>query len=165
MSALIRNKQLVSDDYVTLADDAVLPAGGAVIVSLARWQAEQAALEASSLRVGVKLPNTVDVDTIAAQILARPLIALDFPAFGDGRAYSQARVLRDRYQYRGEIRATGAAVVRDQIHSLYRSGVDSFALRADQDPAVCLAAFKDFDIAYQPGAEAMTPLVRRLRAR
>lgn len=163
MSTLIRNRQIEADDYITLADEDALPASGAVIVSLARWQAEQATLEASKRVIGVRLPNTVDVATLWDLLSTRPLIALEFPAFGDGRAYSQARVLRDRYGYTGEIRATGAAVVRDQIHSMFRSGIDSFVLRADQDPAQCLAAFDDFNLAYQPGAEHATPIVRRLR--
>ena len=164
MSALIRNRQIDTDDYRSLADDDALPASGGAIVSLARWQAEQAALEASGLRIGVRIPNTADVAALWPTLSARPLIALEFPAFGDGRAYSQARVLRDRYGYPHEIRATGAAVVRDQIHSMYRSGINSFVLRDDQDPAKCLAAFADFDLAYQPGADAQTPIVRRLRA-
>lgn len=163
MSALIRNRQIEADDYATLADDEALPASGAVIVSLARWQAEQAALETSGLAVGVRIPNTADIATLWPSLASRPLIALEFPAFGDGRAYSQARVLRDRYGFTDEIRATGAAVVRDQIHNMHRSGINSFALRVDQDPAQCLAAFNDFDLAYQPGAEHVTPIVRRLR--
>lgn len=164
MSTLIRSRRIETDPYVSLADDAALPASGAVIVSLARWQAEQAALEASTLAVGVRIPNTADVAALWPMLATRPVIALEFPAFGDGRAYSQARVLRDRFGYKAEIRATGAAVVRDQIHSMYRSGIDSFVLRDDQDPAKCLAAFADFDLAYQPAADQHTPIVRRLRA-
>lgn len=158
MSALIRNRQIVPDDYVSLADEAALPASGKVIVSLARWEKEESMFRASGLTVGVSIPNTVDVAAVWKSLADRPLIALEFPSFGDGRAYSQARLLRDRYQFKGEIRATGAAVVRDQLHNMHRSGINAFALRADQDAKVCLGAFKDFTLAYQPGADAIEPV-------
>lgn len=164
MSALIRNRQIEADDYAVLADDAALPDSGKLIVSLARWQQDEAALRSSGLTVGVRIPNTVELSTVWEQLKDRPLIALEFPAFADGRAYSQARLLRDRYGFKGEVRATGNAVARDQIHNMWRSGINSFALRADQDPAVCLTAFQDFDLAYQPAADQLTP-VQRLRLR
>lgn len=153
MSALIRNQAVEADDYVTLADDAPLPASGKVIVSLDRWQKEESVLRASGLAIGVGIPNTADVVSLWPTLQDRPLIAVNFPSFGDGRAYSQARVLRDRFGFKGEIRATGAAVVRDQMHNMHRSGINAFALRADQDPQVCLTAFKDFTQAYQPAAD------------
>lgn len=153
MSALIRDRAIAQDDYVTLADDAPLPASGQVIVSFARWQLEADALRSSGLTVGVRIPNTLDLTTGWDALRDRPLIALEFPAFGDGRAYSQARLLRDRYGYTGEIRATGKAVVRDQMHPMLRSGINAFALRDDQNPQICLDAFKDFTEAYQPAAD------------
>ncbi|SEP78298.1 Uncharacterized conserved protein, DUF934 family [Solimonas aquatica] len=162
MSALIKNGALVADEYRALADEDALPAQGAVIVTLKRWLEQQEVLRASGLRVGVLLPNTLDVATQWQALSDRPLLVLDFPAFADGRAYSQARLLRERYGFAGEIRAQGAAVVRDQLHSLYRSGFTSFALRADQNPEQCLAALKDFTLAYQPTIVG-SPLVRRLR--
>lgn len=158
MSTLIRNQQIVQDDFVTLADDAALPSSGKVIVSLARWQQEESALRTSGVTAGVRIPNTVDVAAVWTSLSDRPLIALEFPAFADGRAYSQARLLHDRYRFKGEIRATGAAVVRDQLHNMHRSGINAFALRADQDAKVCLTAFKDFTQAYQPGADALKPV-------
>lgn len=163
MSALIRNQQLVADDALLLADDAPLPAAGKVIVSLARWTAEADALAASGLVIGVQLPNTVDVADAWPHLKDRPLIALVFPAFGDGRAYSQARLLRQRYGYTGELRATGAAVVRDQLFGMQRCGFDSFALRADQDPALCLQAFADFSQSYQSATDARTPVLVQRR--
>lgn len=163
MSTLIRDRQVVDNDYGWLADDAPLPASGKVIVSLARWQKEADSLRASGLAVGVRLPNTVDVATLWPELADRPLINVEFPGFGDGRAYSQARVLRDRYGYAGEIRASGAAVVRDQIHGMARCGINAFELRADQDASVCLTAFDDFHQAYQPAADPRD-IVARLRA-
>jgi len=164
MSALIRNRQIIANDAVTLADDDALPAAGRVIVSLARWQAEAAGLKASGLDVGVQLPNTVEVTGLWPEIADRSLIVLSFPAFGDGRAYSQATLLRSRCGYTGELRAVGAAVVRDQIAMMARCGFDSFVLRDDQDPAVCLTAFEDFHAAYQPAVDAVVPVWKRRRA-
>ena len=161
MSALIRNRQVVEDDCLTLADDTPLPPAGRVIVSLARWQKEADVLRATSLTVGVRIPNTADLAQAWPSLAERPLIALEFPAFPDGRAYSQARLLRDRYAYRGEIRATGAAVVRDHLFGMHRCGIDAFELRADQDPAVCLGAFRDFSLGYQPAADGQPLIFRR----
>lgn len=164
MNALIRDQELVTDTFITLADDDALPSHGAVLVSWDRWQSDREALRAAALSIGVQIPNTLDLAESAQALLDRPLIALSFPAFGDGRAYSQARLLRDRYHYRGEIRACGQAVVRDQLQSMWRSGINSFALRADQDPAVCLRAFADFSTAYQPATDELVPVFMRRRS-
>ena len=158
---LIRDQKLVKADYLLLADDSPLPASGKLTVTLARWRLETAALKAPGLEVGVRIPNTLDVADLWAEISDRPLINLEFPGFADGRAYSQARVLRDRYDYRGEIRASGGAVVRDQLHGMARCGINSFELRADQDPQVCLKAFEDFRLAYQPAADGALTVLRR----
>ncbi|MDO9480895.1 MAG: DUF934 domain-containing protein [Hydrogenophaga sp.] len=141
MSALLDALgQPIKDLYLLLADDTELPTVTPVIVSLARWQAEAAVLSARTGPVAVKLLNTADVLTLDAALLARPLLVLDFPAFGDGRGYSQARRLRDRDQYAGSIRATGAAVVADQLAMMARCGITEFALREDQVLTVCQAA-------------------------
>jgi uncharacterized protein (DUF934 family) len=164
VSTLIRKRALAADEFVMLADDAPLPASGSVIVSLARWQKEGDTLRAGGLCTGVRIPNTADLAQVFAQIADRPVIALEYPAFPDGRAHSQARLLRDRYRYAGEVRATGAAVVRDHLQAMERCGIDAFLLRADQDVADCLAAFTDFTLAYQPATDDL-PLVARLRGR
>lgn len=165
MSTLIRNGRVEADDYVALADDAALPAAGRVIVSLERFRRERAALAASGLAVGVRLPNTVDVLAAFAELAAQPLLALEFPGFADGRAYSQARLLSERLGYvtrfGGELRATGKAVVRDQFHFMTRCGFTSFELRADQDAAACLAALRDFSHVYQRAADAAQPVFLR----
>ena len=154
--SLLLNRQgaVLTDAYTMLSDEAVLPETGAVIVSLARWQAETPALTSRSAPVAVKLANTVDVLTLPADVLARDMLVLDFPAFGDGRAYSQARRLRDRDLYSGVIRATGAAVVADQLAMMARCGINEFALREDQPLALCqqtLVAEKP--LPYQPARD------------
>jgi uncharacterized protein (DUF934 family) len=119
--------------------DTPLPAAGRAVVTLARWQAERATLAGVAPKVGVLLPNTADLAEVWPAIADRDLLWLSFPAFGDGRAYSQARLLRERYGYAGEMRATGAAVVVDQAAELLRCGFDAFALRDDQQADAFIA--------------------------
>lgn len=165
MSTLIRDGRIDADDYTSLADDAALPSSGNIIVSLARFRNERESLLASGLSVGVRLPNTADVAALWPELADRPLIALEFPAFADGRAYSQARLLSERYRYAGELRAAGKAVVRDQVQFLVRCGFNSLELREGQDPAACLAAAREFSVQYQPAADAVTPIfVQRRRS-
>jgi uncharacterized protein (DUF934 family) len=165
MSTLIRNQRIVADDFVVLDNDAPLPRSGKFIVSLERWQKDGESLRTSPLTVGVSIPNTADLSIFWPLLQDRPLIALQFPAFGDGRAYSQAHLLRLRYRFSGEIRATGAAVVRDQINNMMRSGINSFLLRSDQDPQTCLNAYNDFTLAYQDGTDTAMPIVPQQRRR
>jgi uncharacterized protein (DUF934 family) len=88
------------------------------------------------------------------------LVAVNFPQFTDGRGYSSARLLRERYGWRGELRAIGD-VFRDQLFYLARCGFDAFALRQGEDAQAALAAFDDFSDAYQTAADRPLPLFRR----
>lgn len=150
MSQLIGDGRILEDTWITLTDDAELPASGQIIVSWDRWKAERAPLESSPLKIGLTLPNTLDVETVLAELLPRPLLALNFPSFGDGRAYSQATLLRRRHRYAGELRAVGQAVVRDQLQQMHSCGFDTFLLRSDQNVEQCVLSFHDMSVAYQP---------------
>ncbi len=161
MRSVIKNRQIVEDHWQPVADDAELPAGP-VIVSQTRWQQERVALRERGEPVGVRLPNTANVADLADDLPALALVVLEFPKFADGRAYSQARLLRERYGYRGEIRATGD-VLRDQLFFMTRSGFDAFELRADRNLEDALEAFNDFSESYQPAADQPLPLYRRGR--
>ncbi len=130
---LIVDGKVVQNDVQWIADEAELPGSGRISISLTRWTKEAATLEANTaLDVGVRIANTIDLAAAWPQLASRKRIELEFPAFGDGRAYSQARLLRERYGFKGEIRALGAAVVLDQARELVRCGVNAFALRDDQ---------------------------------
>ncbi len=161
MRSVIKNRKIVEDEWQALADDAELTAGP-IIVSLARWQRERDVLHQRTDPVGVRLPNTANVADVAAELTAWALVALEFPKFSDGRAYSQARLLRERYGYRGELRAVGD-VLRDQLFFMARSGFDAFELRADRSLEEALLAFNDFSDSYQPAADQPLPLYRRVR--
>ena len=164
MSRIIRNREIVEDDWTSLPDDAEIPTSGRVILSFKRWQETRDALKTGDVVVGLRIPNTADVIALWDQLKDRPLIAVDFPSFGDGRAFSQARVLRERLGFKGEIRAVGD-VLRDQLFYMHRVGIDAMVPRADQDLAACLAAFKDFTIPYQGSVDAPVSVFQRRAGR
>ncbi|MDS4031065.1 MAG: DUF934 domain-containing protein [Candidatus Contendobacter sp.] len=161
MRSVIKNRAVVEDRWLHLADDAEMPTGS-VIVSLARWRKERATLLARGEPVGVRLPNTADPAELAEDLPKLAVVALEFPKFADGRAHSQARLLRERHGYRGELRAVGD-VLRDQLFFMARNGFDAFELRADRDLEDALAAFGEFSESYQPAADQPLPLYRRGR--
>jgi len=96
------------------------------------------------------LANDVEVDTIAAELPQLPVIALNFPKWVDGRAYSQARLLRSRYRFKGEIRAVGEVLV-DMLPLLARTGFSEVQLRADQDEAAARQALGFFPSGHYQG--------------
>jgi uncharacterized protein (DUF934 family) len=161
MAKLLKNGSVVDDPWTALDDDAPLPADGTpVIVSLARWRAEREALIASGSPLGVRLEPGDHPDAVADDIEAFDLIALTFPAFTDGRAYSYARILRERLDFVGELRAVGD-VLRDQFLAMHRCGFDAFAVKkdADADAEAFAHALSIVSAAYQPALDE-----RRLRA-
>jgi len=111
----------------------------------------------------VVLEVSDDPGALAATLGRIKAIAVRFPAFGDGRGYSIARLLRERYGYRGELRAIGE-VARDHLYFMVQCGFDAFELRAGEDPKEALAAFNDFSEAYQATAARPLPLFRRRRS-
>lgn len=158
MKTLLTDGRVTAHDTSLLADDAPLPQQGPCLVSFERWiTLDTAALAA---RVGVQIPNTLDVETAWPQLRHAGLIQLSFPAFGDGRAYSQARLLRQRLGFTGELRASGQAVTQDQILMMSRVGINSFELREDQSAEACLQRLRWLDFAYQPACDARTPVQR-----
>ena len=162
---ILRKRAVVEDDWILLQDSAAeVSAGGKLIVPLVRWRAERDALLARADAVGVLLPNTEDVEAAWAEIRGRPLIALQFPTFSDGRALSQAVVLRNRLRFAGELRAVGD-VIRDLVFWLGRCGFDAIVPRPDQDPEACRLALDEIGVAYQSAADGRTPVWVRRRAR
>ncbi|MBK6337639.1 MAG: DUF934 domain-containing protein [Betaproteobacteria bacterium] len=160
MSALIRERRVVADRWVFAGASAELPAHGDVLVPLALWSAERDGLAVRSGRIGVLLAPADDPAALVDDLPQLALVAVDFPQATDGRGYSTARLLRERYGYTGELRAVGD-VGRDQLFYLARVGFDAFALREGEDVAAALAAFADFSEAYQASVERPQPLFRR----
>ena len=133
-------------------DTSAIPVGACVLLSLTEFREFADTWKTRAKAIGVKLSAADDPALIAKDLDKLRLIAIDFPAFADGRGYSTARLLRDRYQWKGELRAVGD-VLRDQIFLLSRSGFDTFALRDDQDVQSALNAFNDFSDYYQLAAD------------
>jgi uncharacterized protein (DUF934 family) len=122
---LWRREGFVEDQWAVLDDEAPAPAQGAIVVSLKRWLAEREALSARTAPVGVALEAGADAQAHLAELAGRPLVALGFAKFADGRAFSYARLLRDRHGFRGELRAIGDVLI-DEIPLMLRCGFDSF---------------------------------------
>lgn len=157
---LIKNRQIVADTwrYVDAAADA-LPDGD-IIVPLDLWQARKADLAARNSGLGLKLEPGQHPADIADDLNRFSLIALNFPTFRDGRAFSYARLLRERFGFKGEIRATGD-VSRDQVFYMSRCGFDAFDVPEDRDPQGIVAALDDFSVTYQNAADTPLPFFRR----
>jgi uncharacterized protein (DUF934 family) len=168
MAVIIKDRKVVADPWQRLepgADGSLPPAPpeGDIIVPLAMWQSQREALLARSGRVGVWLNGNEDPAAIAGDLQSFGVVAVNFAKVGDGRGYSIARLLRERYGWRGELRALGD-IWRDQLFFLASCGFDAFALRASEDPQEALAAFGDFSDAYQSSVEHPLPLFRRRQA-
>jgi uncharacterized protein (DUF934 family) len=162
---LLRDGVVIDDPWVAVADGEPLPEAKPLLVSLARFQAERAALVARAVPLGVKVPNTADVATLAPDFGSIKLVALVFPKFNDGRAFSQARLLRERYGFAGEVRATGA-VLRDQLLFMQRCGFDAFEIVNPDAVGAWRAALAEFQVFFQPTGDGRVtaPLLRRAAA-
>lgn len=154
---LIRNGAVADDAWATAgtADDLIAPGPvpGPVIVTLDLWESARGDLLARGTPLGVRLRSDESPDRIAADLEHLEVIALEFPKFTDGRAYSYARILRQRYGFRGEIRAVGA-VLRDQFLFMHRCGFDAFEIADGTAADAWTAAVNEFSVWYQPAADA-----------
>ncbi len=160
MPQLIKRGELVDDDYTLIqaATLGELPDATPMIVPLTLWLSARAALVARG-DVGVWLAPDEDPALIASDLKLLPVVAVDFPSFTDGRGFSTARLLRERFDYRGELRAIGD-VQRDQLFFLREVGFDAFAVRDDKDVTDALFGLHDFADGYQDTA-VRTPWFRR----
>ncbi len=129
------------------------------LLSLAQWHSVRAHWPAG-MPVAVELANDVELSEIGADLPRLSMIALQFPKWTDGRAYSQARVLRARHRFAGEIRATGDVLV-DMMPLLQRCGFDAVVLRGDQDRATAERALQHFNAYYQGDVRQRKPIFAR----
>ncbi len=149
--ALIKDGAVVEDAWITVSDDAALP-DAPVIVSFERWQAERDRLKGRNAPLGIRLASGQSLDEIAGDLDWFSVIALEFPVFTDGRAFTTARILRERYGFFGEIRAVGD-VLRDQILFMVRCGFDAFEMEAGENAEDWRAAVAEINIFYQAAAD------------
>ena len=165
MPKLIKDGAIVDNTWTLLAKPegdalaAEVPAGQ-VIVPFSVWNAQKAQLQ-NRTDVGVWLDSDETADLIGAEANHFPVIGLNFPLFMDGRAFSTARLLRERYGFTGELRAVGN-FIRDQLCYLRRCGVNAFAFaNPEMDLDAALKSLNDFQEYYQASVDQPLPLFRR----
>lgn len=157
---LVKGGVIVADEFVHLADDAEIPAAGAVLIPAARFLADPEAALSRSGKTGVIWPNNRDVDELVPYLDRLAAVGLMFPIFRDGRAYTQARLLRERHQYKGELRATGQ-ILRDQFVFMMRAGFDAFEVKKDSDAKAFTDVARRYSVFYQPVGDGRIPAFRR----
>lgn len=162
---LVKNGRITTDLFVHIAEGAELPGDGAILVPAARFLEDPEAVLKHAGKVGVIWPNNRDLDDLVPYLDRLAAVALVFPSFRDGRAYSQARLLRERHGYDGELRATGQ-VLRDQFVFMSRAGFDTFEVKKDADADAFAETMKRYSVFYQPtGDGRVTALNRRMQLR
>ncbi len=150
MRHILRRRDIVGDSWRYLGEE--VEAGGPLIVPFDELRGAREHWWNWSGRLGARLGSADPVEDLAADLPRLDLVALVFPNAGDGRGYSQARLLRGRLGFRGELRAVGAGVRQDQAFLLARCGFDSLEPAAETDLDSLRAALSRYDVAYQPGA-------------
>ncbi len=158
---IIKNREVVEDNWQHLEDDADIVAGD-ITVSYTRWTEQKDILSAHKGGLGIRLCGDDPLENVVADLDKFALVVVQFPAFTDGRGYSSARLLRDRYDYQGEIRAQGD-VLHDQLFYMTQCGINSFELANPNRLTNALSAFDDFSESYQTTTVRPDPLYRRLR--
>lgn len=160
---LIKEGVLAEDSWQALADEDEL-VEGPIVVTLDRWQSERETLLARNTPIGVRLKSDQTPALLADDLDRFAVVALEFPKFNDGRAYSYARLLRDRYGFKGEVRAVGN-VLRDQFLLMQRCGFDAFEVANEAAAAAWEKAISEISVTYQPGADARRPALALRRNR
>jgi len=169
MPKIIKNDRIVDDAWQVLkltegetAEAVGLPEAP-TLFPLTVWQARKDELLARIATAGVWLDSSESPEALVSDLSDLSIVAVNFPKFADGRGYSTARLLRERYGYRGEIRAIGD-VLHDQLYFMKRCGIDAYAVRADKDIDAALAGLNTFSDAYQAAVDQPQPLFRRRAA-
>ena len=160
--ALIKNGEIADDPWVRVATDDTVPADEPALVTLERWQNDRALLSSREVPLGIILSSEDHPSVIADDLAHFDLVALELPTFRDGRAFSSARVLRDRYGFKGEIRAFGN-ILYDQLLFLHRAGFDAVESPADESQAEAdwQKALSEISVFYQDTHDGRQTILRR----
>jgi len=162
MPKLIINDSVVDDSWVRIEADtevSELPKGN-LLLPLQIWNEVGAQLATDGQSVGLWLASDQLPEDIQGDVKSIPVIAVDFPAFTDGRGFSIGRLLRERYGFANELRAIGAPI-RDQLSYLKRCGFDAFQLADHYDAEAALESLRDFSEFYQTAFDQSEPKFRR----
>jgi uncharacterized protein (DUF934 family) len=147
---LLRQRKVAEDEWTTLGEE--VPADDVpLIVPFAKFKQSPDAYRARKGKLAIRLSPADKVEELAPELPRLSLVAIEFTGPGEGRGYSQAKLLRARYHFAGEVRATGH-VKQDQLYLMARVGIDSFDLSPTEKPEEAIATLDRFRIAYTPGA-------------
>ena len=160
MAQLLKDNQIIEDSWAFLDDSAETLPSGNLLLSLEQWQQFSDQLSQHNGELGLWLEGNAEIDAVIDSLQQLSLIAIKFPKFVDGRGFSLARLLRERYNYNGELRAIGE-FIRDQLYLLKRCGFNAFQLSEDQDLSEASKSLSDFSETYQVSADQQEPLFRR----
>ena len=149
---------VVEDRFTRLEDEQALPGSGGALVSLARFESERESLLARDALLGVWLKSDESPRLIAEDLESLALVALEFPIFSDGRAYSSARLLRERYGFKGELRAIGD-VLCEQLPLMLRSGFDSFEMASEKALEEFETVVGEVSVVYQPTGDGQATAI------
>jgi len=159
--ALVKNGELAASSFVDASGAEAIPPTGPVIVSLEQWKAHRDELLKRGTELGIRLHSDQPPELVAADLPHFAVVALEFPKFRDGRAYSYARLLRERYGFKGELRAVGE-VLLEQLFFMLRTGFDAFDIQSADPLKDYRTALADFSVWYQPTADGR-PTAMQLR--
>jgi uncharacterized protein (DUF934 family) len=159
---LLKHGRVSEDSWQPVADDAPLPADGSIVISFARFKAEPDRLGGRNAALGLRLKNSDDVRALADHVGRLGLIVLEFPKYTDGRAYSQARILREELGYAGELRAAGN-VLLDQLLFMQRCGFDAFELTRPDAELAWRKAVSAFNVFHQPTGDGRATILEQRR--
>lgn len=148
MSALIDSRQRIEDRWIRLTDDQPIENQSNIIVSLHRLKRDWRQLQLREIAIAAELEPDAIAEDILFALSDLEMIVLYFEVFADGRAFSQAKLLRDRYGFTGDIRARGD-VIRDQLAFMQRCGFNQFEIGDDEDFELALLAFNEISLGYQ----------------
>ena len=165
MQKIIKDRQIIDShwNYVlpeSLSQENLQLPDGDIVISVSDWQTFRDQCLTHPGKLGLILRSNEEPLCIQNDLKHFEMIAIDFPVFGDGRGYSSAREVRTKYEYKGEIRATGD-VLRDQLHLMERCGFNAFEVRKDRDLEEAMSGFSDFTFNYQADLSNPLPGFRR----
>jgi uncharacterized protein (DUF934 family) len=164
MRRVLKRREIVADDWRHFGEEPAADAAQGLIVALPELRANPQTWSAYRGNLGLRIGLADKIEDLAFDLARFALIAVEFPALGEGRGYTQGRLLRGRYHFPGELRAVGAAVKRDLIFALARCGFDAFEVAPGEDLEECARALGRYTVAYQRGAPDSLSLRQRYSA-
>jgi len=149
MAIVINSCEVIEDDWIQYDRKRLIGCASRVVASVADLEKYRKFFKRAVFQLGVELEVTAAIEEIQEWLPRLDLVILNFDNFADGRAFSQARILRERYRYEGDIRAQGE-VLRDQLSFMQRCGINQFDLGDSEDVDLALNSFSDISKNYQP---------------